>query len=125
MEVVSVRSAEKTLQLDSGETVSYDVLVIAMSGKPDMHMPEIAGVVSGMGTFATHMTRKRMAELDIPGVSQFLDIIKPSGGYIYACKLAMEMFKLEQSNPWDDTDGILTVGQFYERYVPGSQIVFI
>jgi peroxiredoxin family protein len=58
-------------------------------------------------------------------VSEFLDIIKAAGGHVYACKLAMEMFKLEQSDLWDDTDGVLTVGQFYERYVPGSQIIFI
>ncbi len=111
--------------LDAITKKRMEHLKVAMSGNPGMHMPEIAGVVPGMETFATHMMQKRMAELDIPGVSEFLDIIKAAGGHVYACKLAMEMFKLEQSDLWDDTDGVLTVGQFYERYVPGSQIIFI
>lgn len=100
-------------------------LKMGLAGNPGMHMPEIVGVFPGMESMATHMMMKRMDELDIPPVPEFLDIIKAAGGNIYACKLAMEMFKLSRDDLYDDLDGVLTVGQFYERYLPGSQIIFI
>jgi len=36
------------------------------------------------------------------------------GGEVYACKLAVEMFGLKKEDLWDDVQGILTVGEFYE-----------
>ncbi|MCA9348954.1 DsrE/DsrF/DrsH-like family protein [Candidatus Saccharibacteria bacterium] len=100
-------------------------LKIALAGNPGMHMPEIVGVFPGMENLATHMMMKRMDELDIPHVGEFLDIIKAAGGTIFACKLAMEMFNLSEQDLYEDIDGVLTVGQFYERYNPGTQIIFI
>lgn len=100
-------------------------LKVALAGNPGMHMPEVVGIFPGMEGMATHMMQKRMAELDIPPVHEFLDILKAAGGNIYACKLAMEMFSLQQEDLYEDIDGVLTVGQFYERYEEGSQIIFI
>ncbi len=111
--------------LDAITKKRMDHLKVAMAGNPGMHMPEIVGVFPGMESMATHMMMKRMSELDIPPVPEFLDIIKAAGGNIYACKLAMEMFNLTKENLWDGVDDVITVGQFYERYEPGSQIVFI
>ncbi len=111
--------------LDAITKKRMEHLKVALAGNPGMHMPEIVGVFPGMESMATHMMMKRMTELDIPGVPEFLDIIKAAGGKLYACKLAMEMFKLEQSDLYDGIDGVLTVGQFYERYTPGSHILFI
>ena len=111
--------------LDAITKKRMEHLRVALAGNPGMHMPEVAGVFPGLEGMATHMMMKRMAELDIPNVPEFLDIIKAAGGKIYACKLAVEMFKLETQDLYDDLDGVLTVGQFYERYTPGSQIIFI
>lgn len=111
--------------LDAITKKRMEHLKIALVGNPGMHMPEVAGVFPGMEGLATHMMMKRMAEIDVPGVPEFLDIVKASGGHIFACKLAMEMFELKREDMWDDLDDVLTVGQFYERYTPGSQIVFI
>jgi len=111
--------------LDAISKKRMEHLKVALAGNPGMHMPEVVGVFPGMESLATHMMMKRMDELDIPPVSEFLDIIKASGGSIYACKLAMEMFNLKKEDLYDDIDGVLTVGQFYERYHPGTQIIFI
>ncbi len=111
--------------LDAITKKRMEHLRVAAAGNPGMHMPEIAGVFPGMESMATHMMMKRMAELDIPPVHEFLDIIKAAGGHVFACKLAMEMFNLKREDMWDDVDDVLTVGQFYERYSPGSQIIFI
>ena len=55
-----------------------------------------------------------MERLDVPPVREFLEVISDSGGRIYGCKLAMDMFKLKKEDLWDRVDDILTVGQFYE-----------
>ncbi len=102
-----------------------DHLKIAVAGNPGMHMPEVVGVMPGMEAFATHMMRKEMEKLDIPGVGEFLEIIKAAGGNIYGCKLAAEMFHLTKEDLWEGVDDVLTVGQFYEKATDRSQIIFI
>ena len=55
-----------------------------------------------------------------------MEMIHLSGGKIWACKLAMDMFKLEENNLVDFLDGVLTVGDFYTRSAgDGTQIIFI
>ncbi|MCA9347467.1 DsrE/DsrF/DrsH-like family protein [Candidatus Saccharibacteria bacterium] len=111
--------------LDAITKKRMEHLKVGLGGNPGMHMPEVIGVFPGMESVATHMMMKRMSELDIPPVPEFLDIIKAAGGRIFACKLAMEMFNLKREDMWDGVDEVLTVGQFYECYTPGSQIIFI
>jgi peroxiredoxin family protein len=66
-----------------------------------------------------------MAKLDIPPVTEFLDLITAGGGNIYACKLAMDMFKFKQEDLSEHVREVLTVGEFYERAGgEGSQIIF-
>ena len=60
------------------------------------------------------------------GVSEFLEMLKASGVRLWACKLAMEMFHLTQEDLYDDIDGVLTVGGFYERAQgKGTHLLFI
>ncbi len=37
--------------------------------------------------------RKQMEALDMPTVDEFLEMITAGGGEIYACKLAIDVFK--------------------------------
>jgi len=39
-----------------------------------------------------------MEDLDMPPVDEFLEMITAGGGMIYACKLAVDMFKLEKED---------------------------
>jgi peroxiredoxin family protein len=101
-------------------------LHVATVGNPAMHIPTVVGAIPGMEALATSMMMKGMEELDIPNVPDFLDMIKAAGGKVYGCKLAMQMFKLEAKDMRDDLDGILTVGEFYQRAnVDGAQIIFV
>lgn len=103
-----------------------DHLHVATVGNPGMHIPTMIGGLPGMETLASTMMKKEMDKLDIPPVSEFLDIYKASGGKIYACKLAMDMFKLEEEDLWEGVDEVLTVGDFYNRaQEDGTQILFI
>ena len=101
-------------------------LHVATVGNPAMHIPTMLGGLPGMEAMATKMMKKEMEKLDIPEVSEFLDILTASGAKLWACKLAMEMFHLTKEDLYDDVDGILTVGGFYERAQgKGTHLLFI
>ncbi len=101
-------------------------LRVATVGNPAMHIPTILGGMPGMEALATSMMKKEMEKLDIPPVDEFLEMLTASGCKMWACKLAMDMFHLEKTDLYDDIDGVLTVGGFYERAAgEGSHLMFI
>lgn len=101
-------------------------LKVATVGNPAMPMPTMLGGLPGMEAFASMMMKKEMEKLDMPPVDEFLEILSASGCKLWACKLAVDMFKLEEKDLIDELDGILTIGDFYERAdVEGTQIIFI
>ena len=89
-------------------------------GNPAMRMPgglpfpTLLGAIPGVEAGVSAMMRSQMEKLDIPNVSEFLEMITAGGGEIYACKLATDMFKLTREDLWEGVSGILTVGEFYE-----------
>lgn len=101
-------------------------LKVATVGNPAMPMPTMIGGLPGMEALASKMMKGEMEKLDMPPVDEFLEILSASGCKLWACKLAVDMFKLEEKDLIDDLDGILTIGDFYARAdVEGTQIIFI
>lgn len=101
-------------------------LHVATVGNPAMHLPTMVGGLPGMEALATNMMKKEMEKLDIPEVEEFLYILSASGVKLWACKLAMEMFHLEEEDLFDEMDGVLTVGDFYGRAEgEGTHLLFI
>jgi peroxiredoxin family protein len=106
-----------------------DKLHTGTVGNPAMEMPggipfpTFLGAIPGVEAAVSTMMKKEMEKLDIPPVSEFLEIFSASGGKIYGCKMAVDMFKLKEEDFIDDLDGILTVGDFYEK-AAGGQIIF-
>jgi len=90
-------------------------LRVATVGNPAMHIPTMLGGLPGMEALATKMMKKEMDKLDMPPVDEFLEILSDSGCKLWACKLAVEMFKLTPEDMIDEIDGIITVGDFYSR----------
>jgi peroxiredoxin family protein len=90
-------------------------------GNPSLRLPggfafpSLLGILPGIETGVSAMMRKRMDKLDIPPVQEFLEMIEAGGGEIYACKLAMGMFKLKKDDLWPGVKDVLSVGQFYEK----------
>ncbi len=108
-----------------------DKLHTAVVGNPalrlpgGLRMPTLLGIIPGMESFTSWMMKSEMDKLDIPPVSEFLDLITAGGGKIYACKLAMDMFKYKEEDLSEHVSGILTVGEFYEKSAgEGSHIIF-
>ena len=89
-------------------------LHVATVGNPAMHIPTMLGGLPGMEAIATTMMNHEMEKIDMPDVHEFLDILTASGVKLWACQLAMEMFHYKKEDLYDDVDGVLTVGAFYD-----------
>ncbi|MFK7926051.1 MAG: DsrE/DsrF/DrsH-like family protein [Bacteroidia bacterium] len=101
-------------------------LHVATVGNPAMHMPTMIGGLPGMEAVATRMMKKEMEKLDIPEIEEFLEILSASGVKLWACKLALDMFHLEEKDLFEEMDGVLTVGGFYDRAKgEGTQLLFV
>jgi peroxiredoxin family protein len=117
--------------LDAIVKTRMDKLHTAVVGNPalrlpgGMRMPTLLGVIPGMEAMTSGMMRSQMELLDIPPVSEFLDLITAGGGKIYACKLAMDMFKFKKEDLSEHVSAVLTVGEFYALAGgEGSHIIF-
>ena len=101
-------------------------LHIATVGNPSMPIPTMLGGLPGMETLVSNQMKKEMDRLDLPPVDEFMEMIHLSGAKIWACKLAVDMFKVKESDLIDELDGILTIGDFYQRAAgEGTHIIFI
>ena len=57
----------------------------------------------------------------MPPVSEFLEILSDS-----SCKLALDMFHLKEEDLIDELDGVITIGDFYNRAnEEGTHLLFI
>lgn len=112
--------------LEAIQKEKLNKLHVAKVGNPAMHIPTLVGGLPGMEALATNMMKKKIEDLDIPPIDEFLEILTASGSKIWACKLAMEMFDLKEKDLIDDLDGVLTVGDFYARAEgEGTHLMFI
>ena len=100
-----------------------DKIKVATIGNPGMHMPSLLGILPGFSAFATKMMKKEMEKIDIPPVSEFVEMIYDAGAKFYACKATVDMFHLKQEDFCEQTDSIINVGTFYEL-AQGGQIIF-
>ena len=100
-------------------------------GNPAMRMPgglpfpTILGAIPGVEAGVSAMMKSQMEALDIPKVDEFMEMITAGGGEIFACKLAMDMFKLKKEDLFEEVSAVLTIGEFYEKAGgQGTQIIF-
>ncbi len=85
----------------------------AMRAPGGLPFPTVLGMVPFVEMGVSAMMRSQMYKLDIPPVDEFLEMIIAGGGEIYACKLAMDMFKLEKKHLYEGVKDVLTIGDFY------------
>lgn len=112
--------------LEAIQPKKMNKLSVATVGNPAMHIPTMVGGLPGMEAFATNMMKKEMEKLDMPPVDEFLEILSDSGVKLWACKLAVDMFHLSEKDLIENIDGILTIGDFYNRAdQEGTQLLFI
>jgi len=98
-------------------------LKVATVGNPGMHIPTWIGAIPGFSALATRMMNRQMEKIDIPPVPEFVELVADSGVRLYACRATVEMFGLTIDDFVPQVEGILSVGEFYEK-AAGGQIVF-
>lgn len=112
--------------LEAIQKKKLEHLKVATVGNPAMHIPTMLGGLPGVESLATSMMKKEMEKLDMPPVGEFLEILSDSGCKLWACKLAVDMFHLEEKDLIDELDGVLTIGDFYNRAnEEGTHLLFI
>lgn len=101
-----------------------DRLHVPTVGNPSLPIPTMLGGLPGVEAATTAMMRKQMAGIDIPSVREMLQILHDAGAKLYACGLAMEMFKLKKEDLVGEVDGVLTAMDFFDQ-AEGAQIIFV
>jgi peroxiredoxin family protein len=109
--------------LDAIHRSRHDHVKVSTVGEPGLHMPTWLGGFPGMSALVTHQLGKKMEELDIPPIPEFVEMISDSGAGLYACKASVDLFGLGPDDFIEQVDGIITVGEFY-TLAAGGQIVF-
>ena len=109
--------------MDAITKAKMEKVKVATVGNPALGVPALLGILPGMQAFVTKQMAKKMEDLDIPPIPEFIQLIADSGAKLYACKASVDMFGLKEEDFVDTLEGILTVGEFYEK-AAGGQIIF-
>ncbi|HYT72099.1 MAG TPA: DsrE/DsrF/DrsH-like family protein [Gemmatimonadales bacterium] len=96
---------------------------VASVGNPALGLPAVLGILPGMSAFVTKQMAKKLEDLDIPPIPEFIQLIADSGARLYACRASVDMFGLKEEDFVETLAGVLTVGEFYEQ-AAGGQIIF-
>lgn len=100
-----------------------DHLHVNLAGNASSGMPTMVAGLPGMESLAAKMMKKQMEELELPSVREMLQILDESGAELYACELAMKMFKRTKEDLVPQVKDVITAGDFYDLSV-GAQIIF-
>jgi peroxiredoxin family protein len=109
--------------LDAIHRSRHDHVKVSTVGEPGLHLATWLGGFPGMSAIVTHQLAKKMEELDIPPIPEFVEMISDSGAGLYACKASVDLFGLDREDFIDEVDGVITVGEFY-ALAAGGQIIF-
>ena len=109
--------------LDAITESKVDSLHLNLAGQPSSGMPTMLAGLPGMERLAATLMQKQMTELDLPNVREMITILEESGATLYACELAMKMFKREKGDLLPQVKDVITAGDFFDLAL-GAQIIF-
>ncbi len=113
-----------------------DHLEIAPIANPSMKMsmmgvdagnlgiPNILGMLPGMTAVATKLMKDKMESLDVPPVSEYIEMLADAGANLYACKMSVDMMGLSEDDFVEGVQSIVTAGDFMDM-TEGAQVIFI
>lgn len=90
----------------------------------NLGIPNIMGVLPGMTAFASKLMRDKIADLDVPPVGEFIQMLADAGANLYACKMSVDMMDLKKEDFVDGVKDIVTAADFIDM-TDGAQIIFI
>ncbi len=103
---------------------TMDHLRFTPVGNPATHMPPLVMGLPGMTAFATHMMKRQIDGIDVPGVPEFLELITDAGGHLWACRMSADMMHVTEDDLYERIEGIINASDFIELSA-GAQIIFI
>ncbi|MFN8665601.1 MAG: DsrE/DsrF/DrsH-like family protein [Gemmatimonadaceae bacterium] len=110
--------------MDIIREATVDKLHAGVVGNPGAHMPAMLAGLPGMESFATHMMKRKIAEIDVPTVRELLQTLSDSGAELYACHMAMEMMGIKREELVPQVQDVITAMDFFEKS-EGAQVIFI
>jgi peroxiredoxin family protein len=110
------------LDIITKKTVEH--LRVPTVGNPSMHIPTMVGGLPGMESLATTMMQKQLEKLDIPPICELLEILSDSGAHLYACRMAMDMFKRTKDDLVPQVEDVISATDFFDK-AAGAQVLFI
>ncbi len=109
--------------LDVIHRARHEHIKVATVGNPGLHLATMFGGLPGMSSVMTHYLDRKMAQLDIPSIPEFVEMIAASGAGLYACKASVDLFGMAKEDFIDEVQEVITVGEFY-GIAAGGQIIF-
>ena len=123
MEGIEVNLFFTFFGMDAIHRKHFEHMKVATVGNPGLHIPTMLGGLPGVSSLVTRQMSRKMESLDIPPVPEFMQLLVDSGAKLYACKASVDMFGLERKDFFEEIEGIITVGDFYQM-AAGGQIIF-
>jgi peroxiredoxin family protein len=108
--------------LDAVHQGRHDHIKLATVGNPGLHLPTMVGGLPGVSSVMTHYMNRKMEQLDIPSIPEFVELIADTGAGLYACKASVDLFGLEKNDLIPQVQDIITVGEFYEMATGGEML---
>ncbi len=99
-------------------------LKFTLLGNPATHLPQGLGGLPWMTSMATANLKKSIAEVGVPEIPEFLELIVASGGHLWACRMSADMNHLTAADLYDEVEGIISAADFIEK-TEGAQLLFI
>ncbi len=110
--------------LDLVTKAKVDKLKVATVGNPSMGMPTMLGGLPGISAMASKMMKKQIEELELPTIRELLEDLEEAGCEMYACRMAMDMMKLEKDDLLPQVKEIISAMDFMD-ISEDAQIVFV
>ena len=106
--------------------VANTSMKMSMMGVPsdNLGIPNIMGILPGMTWFATQLMNKKMDDLEVPPVREYMQMLVDGGAKLYGCKMTCDMMNLTMDDFIDGVQDIVTAAEFIDM-TEGHQIIFI
>lgn len=101
-----------------------DHLHLSLVGNTSVPVPAMVAGLPGVEALASVAMRKEMDKLDIPPVPEFIQMLSDAGAELYACQLAMDMFRRTKEDLVPQVKEVISAVDFYDK-AAGAQILFI
>jgi peroxiredoxin family protein len=99
-----------------------DHLHVNLAGNAASGMPTMLAGLPGMESLAADDAQADGRARSLPSVREMLQILDEAGAELYACELAMKMFK-RRRDLIPQVKDVITAGDFYDL-ADGAQIIF-